>query len=340
MPWTQLSADERWKICHWHLAGWSDAQIARSLGRHRATVGRELARNRGSRAFNDLGCMKGYFPHDAQQKAKARRVVANAQRARLAANPLGDYVRQGLIRFWSPQQISGRLKLDHASDTTMRISPEAIYQWVYRQARLGATWHRQLRRGRRRRKPQIPQRNKRKTHFPGAVRIDQRPAVVEARSRLGDWESDTVVGSRPGRAALATHVERKSRYVVIRKLKDRRAVTFTRATVQALAPLPAAHRLTLTVDNGSEFARFTTLEKRLKLNVYFAEPYKAWQRGANENTNGLIRQFFPKGVDLRPVPVREVAKVQDLLNNRPRKCLNYRTPVEVFAHAPPVALRN
>jgi IS30 family transposase len=294
--------------------------------------------------------MRGYIGGEAQRKARARRAAANATRVLIdgtGGGALGDYVRAGLMQCWSPQQIAGRLRSDHAEDQSMRISPEAIYQWVYRRARAGEAWHRQLRRSHRRRRHWIPRRNRDETvKFKDAVRINQRPAVVEERSRIGDWESDTVIGSRrpgAGKAVLATHVERKSRYVMIRKIKDGRSATFTRATVAALRAVPADYRHTLTADNGSEFARFATLQKKLGLAVYFADPYAAWQRGANENTNGLIRQFFPKGASLAAVTHQQVAKVQDLLNNRPRKCLNYRTPAEIFGarfFPPGVALRN
>jgi IS30 family transposase len=339
MPQSQLNKDERWRICHLTLAGWKPAQIARALGRHRATIGRELARNRGSTSRNNLGCMKGYFPHDAQAKAHARRAAANAGRAKIADNPLGNYVRAALEACWSPQQIAGRLQRDHPDQHAMRISHEAVYQWVYRQGRAGIPWHRHLRRAHARRRPRIGRQSRVEKPFRGAVGIAQRPAVVAERSRLGDWESDTVMGGRNCRVALATHLERKSRLLVIRKIKDKRAATFTHASIKALRLLPPQQRLTLTADNGSEFARFATLQKKLGLSVYFAEPYKAWQRGANENANGLIRQFFPKGTDLRPVTHQQVARIERLLNNRPRKCLDYQTPAEVFAIPTDVALR-
>jgi IS30 family transposase len=339
MAYAQLTTQEREWIALAHANRRSQAQIARRLGRSPSTISRELQRNVGTVGRNDLGCMKGYLAGEADRKAKARRFAANAARARIGQSPLGDYVRSGLEAYWSPQQIAGRIELDHPADASMRVSHEAIYQWVYRRARAGEAWHRFLRRAHRRRRPQKGRQTREPTPFRGAVRIDQRPAVVAERSRIGDWESDTVVGKRPGRAVLATHVERKSRFVVIRKLPNARSATFTRISVEALSAVPPTHRLTLTTDNGAEFARFGTLQKKLGVAVYFAEPYKAWQRGANENANGLIRQFFPKGADLAKVHQAEVARVQDLMNNRPRKCLAYRTPAEVFLPPPGVALR-
>jgi IS30 family transposase len=159
--------------------------------------------------------------------------------------------------------------------------------------------------------------------------IDQRPQIVDQRKRIGDWESDTVEG-RKGKGLLATHVERKSRYTVAVKVADKSAPTVTRATVKRMKRLPKAKRKTMTMDNGKEFAGFAHLESQLGIRTYFAHPYHSWERGTNENTNGLLRQFFPKGTDFTQVTDSEVDRVERLLNNRPRKCLGYRTPAEVF----------
>jgi IS30 family transposase len=158
------------------------------------------------------------------------------------------------------------------------------------------------------------------------------------RCRFGDWEADTMQGAK-GRGALATHVERKSRYLLVRKLVDQRADTFNRATIGAFKRLPRRLRRTMTCDNGRECARFKQIERRLRMNVYFARPYAAWERGTNENTNGLLRDYFPKGTDFMRVSHHQVAKAQRMLNNCPRKCPNYRTPAEVLAALPGVALR-
>jgi IS30 family transposase len=159
--------------------------------------------------------------------------------------------------------------------------------------------------------------------------IDRRPKVVAARQRIGDWESDTVEGGK-GKGLLATHVERKSRYTVAVKVSDKSAPTVTRATVKGLRRIPVQKRKTMTLDNGKEFSGFAQIERRLDIRTYFAHPYHSWERGTNENTNGLLRQFFPKGTDFTQVTDSEVDRVERLLNNRPRKCLGYRTPAEVF----------
>ena len=181
--------------------------------------------------------------------------------------------------------------------------------------------------------------DRRTGRLPGFTGIEQRPAIVDERGRFGDWESDTVEGA-VGRGALATHVERRSRYTLVRKLADKRANTFAHASIAALRTIPSALRHTLTADNGKEFAGFARMQRRLRMTVYFADPHSPWQRGANENTNGLLREFFPKGMDLSCVCHRRVAKAQRMLNNRPRKCLNFRTPREVLNALPGVALRN
>lgn len=334
MPYDHLSEEERTRIMFWKWAGWSASDIGRALGRSCSTITRELDRNRGA----IHGTAKGYFGAEAHRLAACRRAKANGQRSKLDHGPVGDYVREKLAEYWSPQQIAGRLKLDYPEDSSMRVSAEGIYQWVYRRAAQGEDWQQYLRRGRGRRRVRSARKTQGEVKFAGKP-IDQRPTQVQQRQRPGDWESDTVVGARSSRAALVTHVDRRSRLLSIRKVANRKARTVRRAIVRMLGTLPIDHRRTMTVDNGSEFAHWSRIEADLGLEVYFAQPYKAWQRGSNENANGLIRQFFPKGMDLSRVRPGEVARVEQLLNNRPRKCLNYRTPAEVFNNSPPLALR-
>ena len=330
MPSHHLTDRERYVICHMHMAGFSHATIGRRIGRHRATIGRELKRNRSPFGLN-------YFYDTAERLARERRDQAN-RRYKIDRSVLGKFVRWGLLQRWSPQQIVGRLKLKHRGKRAMRLTHETIYRWVYRQSAMGEAWSEQLRR----RRPKRRQRCARREHrglIPDRVGIEHRPAVVDRRSRYGDWEADTMEGAK-GKGALATHVERRSRYTLTRKLTNRRADTFSRATINAFRSIPGKLRKTMTCDNGKEFARFKDIERRLKLTVYFANPYAAWERGTNENTNGLLRDFFPKGTDFTRITHAEVARAQRMLNNRPRKCLNYRTPAEVLSALPGVALRN
>lgn len=332
MPQQQLTMEERYVITYLHLAGWSNAAIGRQLQRHRATIGRELRRNRDVCGL--------YHYQSAQHLAEERRTAASC-RYKLddAQAPLGQAVREGLQQRWSPQQIAGRLARRHRGRRGLRVTPETIYRWIYRRYRLGESWHEQLRRRHRhRRRRVVGERRENRGGIPGRVGIEQRPAVANARRRFGDWESDTVEG-RKGCGLLLTHVERKSRYVRLGKLVDKQAATLSAISCRVLGDLPARLRRTLTADNGKEFADFATMEQSLAAKVYFANPHAPWERGTNENTNGLLRDWFPKGSDLSQVSVRQLARVQALLNNRPRRCLNYRTPIEVLNALPGVALR-
>ncbi len=168
--------------------------------------------------------------------------------------------------------------------------------------------------------------------IPGRISIDKRPDLVATRQRFGDWEGDTVEGAK-GSGHITTHVERKSRYLIAAKLADKTAAVTTQAVTLAFRKIPVALRHTLTLDNGKEFASFSDIERRTGLTIYFADPYSAWQRGANENTNGLLRRYFPKGMDFRSVTEKTLAQAVKKLNHRPRKCLGYQTPHEVFMNA-------
>jgi IS30 family transposase len=168
--------------------------------------------------------------------------------------------------------------------------------------------------------------------MPDRVSIDLRPSVVTTRERFGDWEGDTVEGGK-GTGHLATHVERKCRYLIAAKLTDKKALTMTAQSIALFRRMPRRFRRTLTLDNGKEFSRFKEIEAKTGLSVYFADPYAAWQRGTNENTNGLLRYYFPRGTDFSSISEKEIALVVKRLNNRPRKCLSYQTPYEVLRQA-------
>ncbi len=248
-------------------------------------------------------------------------------------------MRAGLEKRCSPEQIAGRLRQDHPDDEAAWISHEAIYQWVYRQACEGKLLYQRLRRCHKRRRCRIPgERKAKRGVIPGRVGIEERPAIVDERRRFGDWESDTIQGAK-GKGLVITHVERKSRYVRLIKIDDKRAAPLSAATTLAMKDLPRKLRRTMTPDNGKEFADFKTIERELGLKVYFANPHSPWERGTNENTNGLLRDFLPKGTDFSKVTATRLAQIQKMLNNRPRKCLNYRTPLEVLNDLPGVALR-
>jgi IS30 family transposase len=229
-----------------------------------------------------------------------------------------QYVRERLAQAWSPDQIAGRLRRDFPDEPARHVSAPTIYAWIRRRA---GRWRRWLRRGGRRRP--------RRRNPPDYVSIKGRPDVINRRRRYGDWEGDTVVGLGR-RTALLTLVERKSGLVRIGKMARFCSAAAMQVAEQCLQDLPQRLRRSATFDNGSEFAQHRTLHRRLKLAVYFAEPYRPWQRGANENLNGLLRQFFPKGTDFANVTQQQAARAEQLLNDRPRKRLNYLTPNEIL----------
>jgi IS30 family transposase len=240
------------------------------------------------------------------------------------------YVYKGLLRHWSPEQISGRIKIDYPSDSIMTISHEAIYQHIYahRQAKLNRKliallpYHKSIRR-------RANAYSKRKTRIKNQTSIDDRPTHIETREEVGHWEGDLVIG-KGQKSAIGTNVERKTRYVLISKLKDRKSKTVTTAFQKDLKSFPKKIKKTMTYDNGMEMAQHELFTKKTGMIVYFAHPYSSWERGTNENTNGLIRRFFPKGTDFNKITEIQLKIAQEKLNNRPRKVLNYKTPAEAM----------
>jgi len=320
MSYTHLSREERYVIYHLVHFDLSNREIARRLQRAPSTIGRELKRN--------ARCEENYWYGDAQSQYE-QRIRAAHEGTHQRAPEVRRYVETALRARWSPQQISARLKLDFPRQPALRISHETVYQWIYQDAKRGGDLYSCLRRAHRRRRKQRS-RLRATERIKGRVGIEQRPPIVERRGRFGDWESDTVVGRARQGGALATHVERKSRYLVAVRLEDRTSGVFMDRSIEAFGAIPQRYCKTLTADNGSEFVRFKRLEERLGFRVYFANPYSAWERGANENTNGLLRQYFPKGCNFQNISDEEVTAVVEQINNRPRKCLGYRTPAEVF----------
>lgn len=322
MSYTHLTEKERYVISHLKSARFSLREIARRLGRHHTSISREIKRNGPTYAPDAV-----YWYYFTQPVADERRHIARSYR-RQNYKPLVEYVERKLRLDWPPEAIAARIKIDYPDDERMRISHETIYRWVYLAAGEDGNLHDHLRRRHKKRRKQKRYGSGRR-FISGRVSITQRPAVVAGRERFGDWEGDTLEGAR-GSGGLATHVERKSRYLIAAKLTDKKAATMNTGTIRAFTRLPRVMRQTLTVDNGSEFSQFKELERKIGLKVYFAEPYSAWQRGTNENTNGLLRHYFPKGTNFQKVTEEEIDLIIKKVNNRPRKCLNYRTPHEVF----------
>lgn len=312
MTYTHLTQDERYQIHILKRQGISLARIAAELLRSPCTISRELKRN---------ACPVGYKPAQAHQTASRRQTQ---RRNALAFSPqqwshVDAYLRLGL----SPQQVSGRLLLEHA----LLISHECIYQHVYQDKAQGGDLHRLLRCQKVRRKRYASGQERRGT-LKKRISIEQRPAVVDKRSRIGDWEGDTVIG-KGRQGVLVTLVERKSRYTLAAQLDSRHSSKVTQAIIELLGPHKQQCK-TLTFDNGKEFAEHAFIARCLDAKVYFAHPYCSWERGLNENHNGLLRQYFPKTTSLLRVTQDDVNDAVYQLNHRPRKCLGYRTPHEVF----------
>jgi IS30 family transposase len=230
-----------------------------------------------------------------------------------------QYVREKLAMLWSPDQIAGHTRRDFPRRAGRWLSRQTVYNWIHRRT---PAWRRWLRR-----QGRPPEKRGKLT---GCVSIRGRGKVIDQRRRYGDWEGDTIVG-KGRRSALVTLVERKSGYVRIGRIDDMTSAAAMRAAKRRLKDLPDSLLRSMTLDNGKEFAEHATLTRCLGLEVYFADPYASWQRGTSENTNGLIRQFFPKGTDFMQVSHRAVARVERLINERPRRRLDYRTPSEVLA---------
>lgn len=325
MSYTHFTEKERYVISHMKMAGFSLRAIGRRLGRDHTSIMREINRNRPTYADDAV-----YWYYASQPIAMERRRKARSYH-RQKHQPLVEYVEDKLRLDWPPEAIAARLRRDYPDDGRMRINHETIYRWVYLDASQDGDLHTHLRRRHKKRRRQTRYGSGRR-FIPGRVSIDQRPAIVDTRERFGDWEGDTMEGAK-GTGCLATHVERKSRYLVAAKLTDKKAATMNAQSIKSFWRIPRTMRLTLTVDNGKEFSQFKELESKTGLMVYFADPYAAWQRGTNENTNGLLRHYFPKGIDFQKISEEELDLIIKKVNHRPRKCLNYRTPHEVFYQA-------
>jgi IS30 family transposase len=315
-----LNQEERELIAQYRCEGKSLSFIAKVLGRNKSSISRELNRN-ASAEYNR------YTPCRAHARAEHRWVVVH-RRPRLKNDLIRQYVVDKLEEGWSPEQIAGRLPIDHPGQI---ISHEAIYQYIYdlqTEIRLELIQH--LRRAHKKRKVKGISRKEKKTKIPNRNPIDARPKTVEDRKQYGHWEGDTLI-SRKSKAALHTLVERKSRLLVLSKLDRKSAAETSRTIIRRLGKLPAKGRKTLTLDNGTENAKHEKVTAKLGMKCFFARPYASWQRGTNENMNGLVRWYLPKGTDFSKIDKDHLKLIEYLINSRPRKCLGYKTPLEVAA---------
>jgi IS30 family transposase len=303
-------------------AGASMRAIARRLGRAPSTISREVAANGGR---------DGYSAWQAHQRA--RRQARRPKPCKLRAGRLLDEVSTRLEQLWSPQEIAQRLRLDFPDDPEMRVSHETIYQSLYVQGRgeLRRELARCLRTGRAVRKKRGTV--ERRGRLPGMVNIAERPAEVEDRAVPGHWEGDLILGEG-GRSAVGTLVERSTRLVLLLHLEQGRSADSVEAAMRkAIATLPAELRQSITWDQGAEMANHASFTIETGIPIYFCDPHAPWQRGSNENTNGLLRQYMPKGTDLSKHTAADLVEIQRSLNGRPRKTLGYLTPSEAYAQA-------
>ena len=307
----QLTQVQRYQISALQSLGHSYTEIGHVIGVHKSTISREIARNASS---------KGYRPLPAHRKALHRRHPPVYR----ISTEVWEQVFRLLRQDWSPEQISGRLKRERH----IRLSHEWIYQYVFANRRLGGTLFQHLRVLRKRKtRRRVSGRGGR---LPNTTSIELRPALVNRRGRLGDWEVDTLLGKRSG-PVLVTLTERKSRLTLV-GLAERPSAAAVRGQICRLL-LPYKEKTwSLTSDNGKEFTEHEVIAQTLEVSFYFAHPYVAWERGTNENTNGLLRQYFPKHVSFRDISEVQVEAVMNQLNQRPRKTLGFRTPFEVFFH--------
>ena len=306
MTYKHLSQAERYQIHALMKAGHDQSQIAKLLDRHKSTISRELSRNTGSR---------GYRPKQACEMSADR-----AQNSRNAPT-VEPWVREAACALlciqWSPEQIASQLPISH----------ETVYQHVYADKAQGGTLWKHLRCQKQKRKRYASGRDRR-GQIPNRRPLSERPLHIEARRQVGHWECDTVIGASH-KGAVVTMVERKSGYAVMTKVEKKTSELVSSAIVDKLQPL-AARVKTLTFDNGKEFAGHAQIDQQLQSTAYFARPFASWERGSNENLNGLLRQYVPKKRAMSTVSDEEIRMIQNRLNNRPRKRLGFKTPAEVF----------
>ena len=313
MAYTHLSLTERHYIEVSKKMGISQNKIAKILGRSQSSISRELQRNVGQ---------KGYRHQQAQGFSDARHV--NKTKYVKLTDEVKKLIDEYLTRDWSPEQIAGRLKHEDVES----LHHETIYQYILRDKNAGGELYKHLRhQGKKYRKRYGSSRNNRHG-IPNRTDIDQRPEVANKRDRVGDWEADTIIGKNH-KGAIVTLDERKCKLRLAYPVSNKKSSMVTEAIEFLLEPIKEVVH-TVTFDNGKEFAEHEKIAKAIECSTYFAKPYHSWERGQNENANGLLRQYFPKDMELNNVTISEVSLAIDQLNSRPRKCLDYKTPYEAF----------
>jgi IS30 family transposase len=293
----------------------SQRAIAHELDIDQSTISRELKRNTGKR---------GYRYKQAEKRARDRRSGAFTKRAKKISSFTLKFVLSKLKERWSPEQISGILKKEYR----ISLCHEMIYQYIYRNKRSGGGLYKYLRRKGKKYQMRGSRKYAGRGYIKDRVDISERPKIVEKKKRFGDFEADLIEGTKKGKAVLLTLVDRKTQFLLVEKCANKAASEVSKAMIKSLKPYKGRIH-TITSDNGKEFAEHALVAQKLGIKYFFAKPYAAWQRGLNENTNGLVRGYYPKGTNFATVDVKEIKRVTKTINSRPRKTLNYTKPLEL-----------
>jgi transposase, IS30 family len=320
MSYSHLSTTERFKLYQYRITDKLTLdEIATEMKRSKSTISRELRRNRIDG--------KLYLPDTAQTQMQARRTQSKQKFSSISTSTI-EAVKQRLQQYHSPEQLSGRMK-HQGLDT---VSHETIYQMIYADYQGLAAYQQYLRQGQKKRRRGKGV-NAKRGSIPGRIGIEHRPAIADLKSEIGHWESDTVIGVNHI-GAIVTHVDKASKFLLAGLAKNKTVQQINQVTMSLFEQIDTRFRKTMTFDNGKEFSGHQKLAEVLGLSCFFANPYHSWERGLNEHTNGLLRQFFPKGTNFKIVKPDALKQVVDLINHRPRKSLDYRTPYEVFCSQP------
>lgn len=318
MPYSHLTISDRFYIEILFNFNFKQAEIAKYISKSQSTISRELRKNIVDGIYS---AKKAYQNYKSKRKKSKRDFKLN--------NPeLLIYCIKKLQEYWSPEQIAGRLKLDFLTNKDMQVTHETIYKYIIKDQKSGGELYKYLRLWNNRYKRRFPKWIKRKS-IKGRTFIDKRPDIVNKKERIGDWEGDTIV-SKGKKSFIATFTERKTCYLVARKLENLKSNLFNYETIQGLQDFPKEYLKTITFDNGVEMSKTKIISSFLGLNIYYAFPFHPWERGLNEYTNRLLRQFYPKKYDFSNITQTEIDKVVKMINNRPRKKLNYLSPYEVM----------
>ncbi len=322
MSYVHLSLAERHYIEIERKAGIPMNQMAKALGRSQSSLSREISRNSGQRGYRHQQA-NGLAEQRHKQKPKAVKLTDDIKQL------ITGYVKQD----WSPEQIAGRL----GEEGIIKLHHETIYQYILADKQAGGTLYKHLRHQNKTYRKRYGSAHNR-TGIPNRVDIEQRPQEANERQRVGDWEADTIIGKNH-KGAIMTLDDRKSKLRLAAPLQCKRAQDVKQATITLLQPIKPLVK-TITFDNGKEFTLHEPIAKALECETYFARPYHSWERGQNENANGLLRQYFPKTMELVNVATKQVFEAVDKLNSRPRKCLGFKTPYETFEELTGVNIRN